>query len=525
MRSLRFLWAARPLQGLLEIWLLGLAILFLLWVQVDSADPAVLANGLLFLCGACGTWAVLRARLPQGPWWRQALWEMGLGGALSLVMVLGVQLLGRLLGWEAVWLRSTLGQPAVTTLLLLATGPGYVVSRLGVRLLFLWNRLRRQRMLWAIAHAHLTLVVALIILTALVFFLLSPYASRGTPGPADPAGPLALVTERLLHTLLPGMAAVSVMTGLVLLVLLPPLALFSFLIARRTTRRLEDLVLATGALRQGQYGTRVDVVGEDEVAQLQADFNAMAADLEQAVGDLQQERDRVAALLQSQRELVASVSHELRTPVTTVRGYLESGRRNWVDRLPEGLALDLEVVENEIVRLQGLIDDLFTLARAEAGGLQLMIRPIDVGALIARRVEPAASLAWQSGRVEVIADVPARLPLALADEARLEQVLINLLRNAIQHTLPGAIVAVVATAEDATVSIEVRDTGEGIPAEELPRIWERFYRGPAARQGGQGGAGLGLALVRDLTEAMGGQVKVESQLGSGSCFTVRLPRA
>jgi signal transduction histidine kinase len=110
------------------------------------------------------------------------------------------------------------------------------------------------------------------------------------------------------------------------------------------------------------------------------------------------------------------------------------------------------------------------------------------------------------------------------DEARLQQILANLMRNGIRHTPPGGIVAVMAAAEDDGVCIEVRDTGEGIPPQELAHIWERFYRGESARTEDRRGAGLGLALVKELVEAMGGTVEVESVVEEGSCFTVRVPR-
>jgi signal transduction histidine kinase len=180
------------------------------------------------------------------------------------------------------------------------------------------------------------------------------------------------------------------------------------------------------------------------------------------------------------------------------------------------------VVEGEILRLQRLIDDLFTLSQAEVDRLAMHCEPIDVSRVVRRMVEAMAPLAWKTGRVEVVAELPAELPPARADESRLEQILANLVRNAIRHTPPGGIVAVVANGKADAVRVEVRDTGEGIPAEDLPHIWERFYRGENAQQDSRG-AGLGLALVKELTEAMGGSVEVESVVGQGSCFVVRLP--
>jgi len=188
--------------------------------------------------------------------------------------------------------------------------------------------------------------------------------------------------------------------------------------------------------------------------------------------------------------------------------------------VPETLQHDLAIVDREIARLQTLIDDLFTLSRAEVGQLALHCQPIDLGRLIGRVIETTAPLAWQSGRVQVSAEVPANLPHALIDADRFEQVLRNLLHNAIRHTPPGGIVVTLGRAEADAVVIEVRDTGEGIAPEDLPHVWERFYRA-----NDNGGAGLGLAIVKEMTEAMGGAVSVESKLGEGSCFTVRLPVA
>ena len=514
--------AAHPAQALVEAWLLGLALLFFLSRQVGVVSPAVLSNGLLFLCASCGMWVVLRSRLPQGSWQRQILWELGVGLALSLVMGAGIGLTAQFLGWEEAWLQSTLGRPFVAALLLLGTGLGYLVARVGVRLWLAWDRLRRRRMLWAIAHAHLTVVVLVILLMAggalMVSVLTNTNATAG-PEPTDLASSL---TERLLQTVFPATILILLLTAAALAVLLPPSAFFSFLVARRTTRRLEALAEAARALREGQYDTRVELVGEDEVAQLQSGFNTMAGELERTLRDLQAERDKVAALLQSRRELVAGVSHELRTPVATMRATLESALDRPAEAMSDPLRHDLDVVESEILRLQRLIDDLFSLSQADAEGLRIECQATNVAPVVQRMVDALAPLAWASGRVEVVAELPADLPPARADEARLEQSLANLVRNAIRYTPPGGIVAVAGRAEPDAVVVEVRDTGEGIAPADLPHIWERFYQGESTR--GSGGAGMGLALVKELTEAMGGSVAVESEIGRGSRFTISLPK-
>jgi signal transduction histidine kinase len=282
-------------------------------------------------------------------------------------------------------------------------------------------------------------------------------------------------------------------------------------------------------LRAGDLTARVPVAGEDEVARLQVVFNGMAANLQQTLHELEAERDRVAGMLEAHRQLVAGVSHELPTPVATVRGYLESALAR-AEALPDGLQTELETMEREVGRLQRLIEDLFTLSRAEVGRLALRLEPTDVGAVVCRLVETQAPLAWRQRRVHVLAEVAADLPPAHADPQRIEQIVSNLLGNAVRHTPPGGLVAAAVAAEPDTVCLEVRDTGDGIACDDLPHVFERYYRGSGAgdeRGDGTGDdhAGLGLALVKELAEAMGGSIAAASVPAEGSCFTVRLQRA
>jgi signal transduction histidine kinase len=293
-------------------------------------------------------------------------------------------------------------------------------------------------------------------------------------------------------------------------------SLVAYLLSRRLVARLERLGRAAEALRAGNLAARVRVSGNDEVAQLQESFNGMATELEA-------ERDRVVGLLAGRRQLVASVSHELRTPIATVRGYLEAAlQRDGV--VPLDLRTDLETMEREVGRLQRLIDDLFTLSRADVGRLAVRSEPTQVSVVVQHVVDTQAPLAWRQRRVQVLAQVAEDVPAARADAERLEQIVSNLVNNAIRHTPPGGLVAVVVAAEPDRVRLEVRDTGEGIALDDLPLVFERFYRGNGNGNDGRGGAGLGLALVKELAEAMAGTVEASSTPGEGSCFTVRLPR-
>jgi signal transduction histidine kinase len=315
-----------------------------------------------------------------------------------------------------------------------------------------------------------------------------------------------------------GVATLVVLAGAFLFALLAS-SIVGYLLSRRLVGRLEQLGHAARALSAGDLTARVPMTGADEVSQLQRAFNTMAADLQRAMGDLAAERDRVSGLLDARRQLVAGVSHELRTPIATVRGYLESAMRR-DGQLPVDLKADLDTAEREVVRLEAMIDDLFTLSRAEVDRLELRPAPTDVGALVCGQVETHATLAWRQRKVELLAEVTPTGAMAYVDPQRVAQIVSNLLSNAIRHTPPGGLVAARVVAESDAVSIEVRDTGEGIAPEALGRVWERFYRGHDGA-----GAGLGLTLVKELAESMGGSVAVHSTPGEGSCFSVRLPAA
>ena len=523
MRRERFLLGAHPIQALCEAWLIGLAVALGLSRLVGRVTPFALDNGMVMLCGLSGMWAVVRTRLPEGGRFRQAACDAITGLALSGAM-LALNLPVRALRIETIWTQADWGT-MIASLLLIGTGVGYVTARVALRIWLVWDGLRRRRMLWSLTHAHLVVVALTGAFGAILVFFAAPYTREAVTTPVENAGALASLVSEFLLRIFPTVGVMVIWVGLSLAILLPPSAIFSFLVARRTTRRLDALAATAKALRRGDYGARVTVIGQDEVAHLQADFNAMADELARTMSDLQVQRDTVTRLLEARREMMASVSHELRTPVATVRAMLESSLARRGGDPPAALEHDLAVIDGEMARLQRLIDDLFLLARADAGRLDLDCRPTDVAANAQRVVDAMAPLAWQAGRVTVIADLPAGLPPARADGERLGQVLANLVRNAIRHTEPGGIVAVALRAEPDALALEVRDTGTGIAPDELPHIWERFYRGEEEHTRTGDGAGLGLALVKELTEAMGGMVAVDSRMGKGSCFTVRLLRA
>lgn len=389
----------------------------------------------------------------------------------------------------------------------------FAFFRTAVRLWMWWRGLCERHLIWSLMNSHLlalALVQAAVIVPVMILLILAN--DLNWLGSAEMELPIRNLLYRL-STTLPLLGVAILLSIAILSVLLPASAVVSYFFARRIKRRLDVLVVAAHAARDGDYQARVLVSGQDEISALQTDFNTMITSLEAHVGALQAEREKVSELLKLRRELLANVSHELRTPVATLRGYLDSSTR----RGAELSADDLAILQRETEALGILIDDLFTLSRAETDHLSMHVAPTDTSEVIARVVETAAPMAWRDKRVEVSADIPPDLPLIEADAGRLEQALRNLIHNSLRHTLPGGLVMVGASQSDCMVEIAVRDTGEGIAPDALPHIWERFYRDAE-----HGGTGLGLALVKSFIEGMGGTVSVESTPGEGACFTLAL---
>ncbi|HEY0710176.1 MAG TPA: ATP-binding protein, partial [Polyangia bacterium] len=224
------------------------------------------------------------------------------------------------------------------------------------------------------------------------------------------------------------------------------------------------------------------------------------------------------------KDFVANVSHELRTPVTAVRTALETARAVMAQGMPDEADRFLEIVDRHTERLTLLVRDLLDLSRAESGNLALASGPVDVSEVAAEVLdvfrEPAAR---RSLRLAIT--FPEGLPSVQADRGALVQVLTNLVENAVKYTDEGGSVTVSATSDAAAVDILVSDSGPGIPAKHLPRLFERFYRIDPGRSRDRGGTGLGLSIVKHLAEAMRGSVTVKSTPGQGSTFAVRLPRA
>jgi signal transduction histidine kinase len=292
---------------------------------------------------------------------------------------------------------------------------------------------------------------------------------------------------------------------------------FTFWVANAVSNRVATVGGGIRGLAAGDYATRVPIVGRDEIAGLAAVVNTLAGRLEDAT----RQRD---ALDRERRDLTAAISHDLRTPLASIRAMVDALDDHVVED-PDEVTRYYCVMRREIERLSRMIDDLFELARLDAGALQLDRRPLALQEVAAEVVDAMTPQARAKG-VELALRIESQpAPLSL-DGGRIERAVANLVRNAIEHTPAGGRIDVSVGAPNGAVELHVRDNGEGIDAADLMQIWERFYRGDKSRNRATApmdGAGLGLAIVRGIVEAHGGSVDARSEIGAGSTFTLRLP--
>jgi signal transduction histidine kinase len=275
-------------------------------------------------------------------------------------------------------------------------------------------------------------------------------------------------------------------------------------IARGLAAPLRRLSLAARRIAQGDLGHRVPIGGPVELAELARDFNDMAGSLERS------ERLR--------QNMVADIAHELRTPVSVLQGNL----RAILDDVYPLEKAEIATLYDETLMLSRLITDLHELALAEAGQLSLTLQPAELAPIVQRVTALFSELAAQNG-VALRSTVPEALPPVLVDPDRTAQVIHNLLANALRHTPAGGQVEVVVTRHGAVVEVAVADSGAGIAPEDLPHVFERFWRADRARTRERGGSGLGLAIARAFVERQGGHIGVRSAPGQGTRFWFTLP--
>ena len=290
--------------------------------------------------------------------------------------------------------------------------------------------------------------------------------------------------------------------------------IFSLIIAywlsKRLTAPLRQLIPAIDRLRQGEHGTQVTVTTKDEYRKVAQSFNEMSSQLELT------EKIR--------KNLVADVAHELRTPLTIIRGKLDLFQQSDQPIKPENLL----PLQDELIRLTLLIDDLHQLSLSEAGKLSLELKPTDITVLLQRIVE-RVTFESDIKKINIEFKCFTNNPIINIDSNRMTQVFFNLLTNAIRYTpYNGKVTLTVedekgVNGEPVQLLIKIIDTGNGVEPEHLPFIFNRFYRTDQARTRNNGGMGLGLAIAKEFVLAHSGNIEVDSHLGQGSTFIIKLP--
>jgi signal transduction histidine kinase len=279
--------------------------------------------------------------------------------------------------------------------------------------------------------------------------------------------------------------------------------LLGWALMTRIVRPLKLMMMLAERIAQGDYARHVDVRGRDEIARLAESLNQMAASLHRIEG--------------LRRDLVANVAHELRTPLTTLQGYLEALRDGVTPATPG----TLEILHEEVLRLVRLVDDLHQLSQFDARVLRLRTGPLDLPMLVGRLVSVYRPEFARRG-LDLIEAHDDGLPSVEADGDLVDRALRNLIDNALRYAPSGATVTVAACRDGGAVRLAVSNTGEGIAPEDVPRIFERFYRGEKSRSRETGGAGIGLSIVQEIARAHGGETGALSADGLTSVW-FRLP--
>lgn len=316
------------------------------------------------------------------------------------------------------------------------------------------------------------------------------YFSRQTQGDAV----LAQTEQAFLDDMNSSLRMIAIGTGVFAVVL-------ALVMAWWLVRPLRALTGAAQQVAAGRLGTRVPVLGATEVREVATAFNQMSTAL--------------ATSERTRRQMFSDIAHELRTPISVMRGQLEG----MLDGVFQRTDAQIGVIYNQNLHLGRLVNDLWTLTRAETGTLSLQHRSVQIDDLLNDTMQAFTALAQDEGIDLQFSGPPVLQPLRV-DDGRLRQVFSNLLANAIRHTRTGGRVLLNVTQDTAWTIICVQDTGEGMPPDVAEQIFNRFYRGT---HGDQQGAGLGLAISRELVHLHGGKIGVESQLGQGTTFTVHLP--
>lgn len=301
-----------------------------------------------------------------------------------------------------------------------------------------------------------------------------------------------------------------------------PAMIVAFIFARYVSSKMGAIIDYASKLARGDFESRLAIQNKDEFGLLSQQLNETGEKLKKMLRELQGEHEQLEKLERIRKDFVINVSHELRTPLASIQGYTETLLDGAVHD-PEHNVRFLTIIRNNAERLGRLVGDLMTLSRIELKNTKFQFASYFVNSLLEDCVDSVRPMADKKQITITLSPAPERSEVFCDSEA-VHQVIINLLDNALKYTPEGGAIEVLAKEipDRGLVEISVRDHGIGIPAEDLPRLFERFYRVDKARSRELGGTGLGLAIVKHLVKSMGGDVRVESVLGEGSAFSFTL---
>jgi signal transduction histidine kinase len=291
-------------------------------------------------------------------------------------------------------------------------------------------------------------------------------------------------------------------------------ASFGYLLAASMAQSLSLLQKGAQRLARGDFSARVHLTEMDELSDVAEAFNRMGDELQKSFA-------RQKELEQARRDLIAAVSHDLRTPLTSIRAMIEALADGVVTE-PATVQRYYGTIRSQTENLSGLINDLFELSQLETGQIQLAIEAVNLNDLLSDVVESMQAQAGAKG-ISLKAIFSEDLPLIKGELNKIQRVIYNLVQNAIRHTPTSGSISLATQVVPEGVQVEVADTGEGIAPEDLPHIFDQFFRGEKSRSRETGGAGLGLAIAKRIVEAHHGQIWVESQVGRGTRFRFVLP--
>ena len=349
----------------------------------------------------------------------------------------------------------------------------------------------------------------------------SGYASDASADFMDVAIPLEGTSGRYIIYIIDNKSTVQSLNGDLSHIILQAMAvgllisvLMSLLLAKTLVTPIQDLTHAAERVADGDFDHTLDNSAQDEIGVQTNTFNDMAGTLEATLDDLKKSE-------QMRREFVANVSHELRTPITSVKSYSETLLED-PDMPPEMRRRFLSVILNESDRMSKIVQDLLTLSRFDAGSIEFEFTRFSFEKSV-RDVYSAMRIEAQKHKHEFTLEFLTPVPEIRGDRGRIEQVLINMVSNAIKYTRDGGKVKITAGAKDGKVWCSVRDNGIGIPKQDVDRVFDRFYRVDKARSRESGGTGLGLSIANEIVSRHNGNIQLESKAGRGTVITVTLP--